>query len=127
MIVQVTKGQMSFFSSKYTSVGSFLYWLQNTLENGPYDSARYVAFCRRIQYRSCTRDMIHNKIHLIIQGCPRPSIALQCRIMSSNTNHVFSIQYSAVIRSRFLLSAVSCSDRHRVAIKSRHFRSAIIA
>ena len=32
--------------------------------------------------RSCAWGMIHNKIHLIRQGCPRPSIALQCRIVA---------------------------------------------
>ena len=29
-----------------------------------------------------TWGMIHNKIHLISLGCPRSSIALQCRIMA---------------------------------------------
>ena len=32
--------------------------------------------------RSCVRGMIHNKIHRIRPGCPRPSIALQCRVVS---------------------------------------------
>ena len=32
-------------------------------------------------YRSCTRGMIHNKIHLICFGCLRPSTALECRIV----------------------------------------------
>ena len=40
---------------------------------------------------SCARGMIHNKIHLICSGCPRPSIALQCRIVAKNTNHFISI------------------------------------
>ena len=31
--------------------------------------------------------MIHNKIHLICSGCPQPSIALPCRIMTFNTIH----------------------------------------
>ena len=30
---------------------------------------------------SCARGMIHNKIYLICPACPRPNIALQCRIM----------------------------------------------
>ena len=32
--------------------------------------------------RSCARGMIHNKIHLIRPGYPRPSVALQRRIVA---------------------------------------------
>ena len=32
--------------------------------------------------RSCTRGMIRTRIHIICPGCPRPSIALQCRIVA---------------------------------------------
>ena len=39
-----------------------------------------------VRDRSCARGMIHN-IHLISQGCPRPSLAVQCRIIALNTNH----------------------------------------
>ena len=39
---------------------------------------------------SCTWDMIHNKIHLISQGCPRPSVALQHRIVARNNIHSHS-------------------------------------
>ena len=36
--------------------------------------------------RSCGRGMIHNNIHVICLGYPRPSITLQCRIVAQNTN-----------------------------------------
>ena len=36
----------------------------------------------RSSNQSCTWGMNHNKIHLIRPGCPRPSIALQCRIVA---------------------------------------------
>ena len=46
--------------------------------------------------RSCTRGMIHNKIHLINRYCPRPSISLECSVVAWNTIH--SILQSAFIR-----------------------------
>ena len=39
--------------------------------------------------RSYTRGMIHNKIHLISQGCPRPQ---KCRIKAYNTIYSFLIK-----------------------------------
>ena len=36
----------------------------------------------RSSERSCTRGMIHNKFISLPPGCPRPSIALQCRIVA---------------------------------------------
>ena len=35
------------------------------------------------------KEKIHNKIHLISPGCPRPSIALQCKIMTHLKHHPF--------------------------------------
>ena len=40
--------------------------------------------------QSCTRGMIHTKIHLISVGFPHPSIALHCRIMAWNPLISFS-------------------------------------
>ena len=37
--------------------------------------------------RSCTTGMMYNKIHIISPGCPRPDIALQCKIVAENTIH----------------------------------------
>ena len=50
--------------------------------------------------RSCTWGMIHTKIHLISPGCPDPGLALQCRMVSWNTIHSFSIS-SAVAKSQY--------------------------
>ena len=44
--------------------------------------ARWTTVTNRSNDRSYARGMIHYKIHLIRPGCPRPSIALQCRIMA---------------------------------------------
>ena len=41
--------------------------------------------------RSCSRGMIHNKIHLISPGCPRPNTALQSRIVALNSIHFIHI------------------------------------
>ena len=38
--------------------------------------------------QSCTRDMIHNKFNLISPGCPRPSIALNCRIVKYHSSFI---------------------------------------
>ena len=35
--------------------------------------------------QSCTRGMIHNRIHLISRSCPGPCLALQCRIVGLKT------------------------------------------
>ena len=35
--------------------------------------------------------MSHNKIHLIIVGCPLPSIYLQCRILAQNIIHLIAL------------------------------------
>ena len=32
--------------------------------------------------QSCTWGMIHTKVHIINPSCPRPSIAIHCRIMA---------------------------------------------
>ena len=42
----------------------------------------YLRFVETNHDQSCTRGMIHYKIHLIIPGCPQPSMALQCRIVA---------------------------------------------
>ena len=46
----------------------------------------------RLSDRSWVWGMIHNKIHLICTGFLRPSIALQCRIVALNTNHLSFLQ-----------------------------------
>ena len=40
---------------------------------------------KRLSDRSCTRGMIHNKIHRVSPGCPPPSIGLQ--VEAYDTNH----------------------------------------
>ena len=39
--------------------------------------------------------MIHDKIHLISPGCPRPSIALQCRIVAGLKCHLFQLHFQS--------------------------------
>ena len=48
-----------------------------------------------------TRGMIHGKIHFISPGCPRPGIAIQCKIMANNTNHFIFYYYSDFVVSLF--------------------------
>ena len=54
---------------------------------------REVFYANRLSDRSCARGMIHNKIYLVRRSYPRPSMALQCRIMAlkktQNTIHSF--------------------------------------
>ena len=44
----------------------------------------------RLNDWSCTKGMIHSKIHLIYPGCPRPSIALQVQNLALNIIHIIS-------------------------------------
>ena len=44
---------------------------------------------------------IQSFIHLISPDCPRPSMALQCRIMAQNVNHFIS-SFSSIIGSHLL-------------------------
>ena len=48
--------------------------------------------------RSCTRSMIHNKIHLINPSCPRPNIALQLQNcgLKHHSFHFTSFHYTQV-------------------------------
>ena len=46
--------------------------------------------------RFCTWGIIHTKSHLISPGCPRPSTALQSRIVAPITTHLLSLFFSLV-------------------------------
>ena len=54
-----------------------------------HDSYRGTVVARWTAGQQVERFMIHDKIQLISQGCPRPSIDLQCRIMACKNIHSF--------------------------------------
>ena len=41
--------------------------------------------------RSCTRSMIHIKMHLFSPGCSLPSIAFQCRVVALNSIYFLNL------------------------------------
>ena len=59
--------------------------------------------------QSCTWGMIRTKIHLISPGFPRPSSAIQCRIVALNSIHLF--HYSFFIHPMFIARHVRLANK----------------
>ena len=72
----------------------------------PWHSGSAGVLVNRSSKQSCTMGMIHNKIHIISPGCPRPTIAFKCRIMAANTIH--SLIHSHLFFSFLVQGCLRC-------------------